>query len=636
MKRFLLFLSVLTSVLNLSAQKSPNGKLSAAIISNTDNTSLKVLYQGKPIGIPVNLGIKTSNGDFSKALQLLKTSADEFISDDYTMLTGKRSHCHNQANQRTYTLQNANGQKLNVIVRAYNDGIAFKYFIPNATENETITKEYTLYNIANGTRRWMQQYTQDYEQFFPMRTDGKSLGIAHGSLDGYWGYPALLECPVGKSKAYMLITESDVQHGQCGSQLCNIANEECYAVNLADKINANNTPWRVMIIGSLADIVESTLVTDVATPAKTDLFGNNLDKADWVHPAAASWIYWTYNHGSKEYQKAKDFIDLAAKMKWPYCLIDWEWDRMRGGGNINDAVKYAAGKGIKLFLWYNSSTNWIGEGGPNPMYRLNQSGRRRQEFDWLKENGIDGIKIDFFKNDEMAQMNYYLDILEDAAKAKMLITFHGATLPRGWQRTYPNLMTTEAVRGAEWYNNTPEFTNKAACHNATLPFTRNVVGSMDYTPGTFSNSQHPHITTPAHELALYFLFESAVQHCPDRPDVYNRMSADVRQLLTALPTTWDDTKLLAGYPGEYVVIARRKGNTWYISGVNGTEQTNKITLSLKSLGVNGKPMIVYSDADGSADKDVTDVSLINVSKVQKAPKVATINVCKRGGFVIKI
>ena len=161
-------------------------------------------------------------------------------------------------------------------------------------------------------------------------------------------------------------------------------------------------------------------------------------------------------------------------------------------------------------------------------------------------------------------MNYYIDLMEDAARYGLLINFHGATLPRGWQRTYPNLMTTEGVYGAEWYNNLPVLTNAAACHNATLPFTRNVVGSMDYTPGTFSDSQHPHITSDCHELALPILFESGLQHMPDRPSVYLHLPEDVKALLSTLPTAWDDTRLLTGYPGKDVVLARRKENKWYI------------------------------------------------------------------------
>ncbi len=198
-------------------------------------------------------------------------------------------------------------------------------------------------------------------------------------------------------------------------------------------------------------------------------------------------------------------------MKWPYSLIDWEWDQMGNGGNLEDAVKYAHERGVKPLLWYNSSTNWL---GPTPLYRLNKPEDRAKEYEWLNKLGISGIKVDFFAGDSISSMDYYIDLLEDAAKYKLMVNLHGATIPRGWQRTYPHLMSVEAVYGAEWYNNNGVLTNQAAAHNATLPFTRNVVGPMDYTPGTFSDSQHPHITTYAHELALPVILNRLCSTCP--------------------------------------------------------------------------------------------------------------------------
>ena len=183
---------------------------------------------------------------------------------------------------------------------------------------------------------------------------------------------------------------------------------------------------------------------------------------------------------------------------------------------------------------------------------------REKEFKWLREIGVAGIKIDFFSGDGISTMNYYLDLLEDAMKYRLILNFHGATIPRGWQRTYPHMMSVEGVYGAEWYNNNSVLTNKAAAHNATLPFTRNVVGPMDYTPGTFSDSQHPHITSYGHEIALPILFESALQHMPDRPSIYYSFPTSIQNYLSQLPTVWDDTKLLAGYPGVEAVIARVK------------------------------------------------------------------------------
>lgn len=353
-----------------------------------------------------------------------------------------------------------------------------------------------------------------------------------------------------------------------------------------------------------------------------------MEDTEWIKPGMVSWIYWAYNHGSQDYQIVKEYIDLAVKMKWPYDLIDWEWDVMRNGGNIQDAVKYALSQGVKPLVWYNSSTNWI---GPGPLFRLNKKADREKEYKWLSDMGVAGIKVDFFSGDSVSTMNYYIDLLEDAVKYKLMLNFHGATIPRGWQRTYPHMMSVEGVYGAEWYNNTPVLTNRAAEHNATLPFTRNVVGPMDYTPGTFSDSQHPHITSYGHELALPIIFESALQHMPDRPSVYYDMPEPVKKLLSDLPVAWDDTKLLAGYPGMEVVMARRKGDVWYIAGINGTNKPRTLCFLLKDLSVVGKKITLFED--GIYDRSFTIAEDLPLSEDEMSVEIKCL---PRGGFVAVI
>ena len=275
---------------------------------------------------------------------------------------------------------------------------------------------------------------------------------------------------------------------------------------------------------------------------------------------------------------------MAVDMHWPYVLIDAEWDEMKNGGSIEDAIRYALDRGIKPLLWYNSSTAWLKAwGAPGPHERLNAPELREREFAWLERMGVAGVKIDFFAGDKQETMEYCIDLLECAARHHLLVNFHGATIPRGWQRTYPNLMSVEAVYGAEWYNNNATLTPKAAAHNATLPFTRNVIGPMDYTPCTFSDSQHPHITTHAHELALSVLFESPLLHWADKPESYLAQPRDVRDFMSALPTTWDETRLLGGYPGEWVVMARRSGSTWYIAGINGKDTAQTLSFDTSIL-----------------------------------------------------
>ena len=230
----------------------------------------------------------------------------------------------------------------------------------------------------------------------------------------------------------------------------------------------------------------------------------------------------------------------------------------------------------------------------SPKFRLNSPEDREREFSWCERIGVAGVKIDFFSGDNVMNMDYCIDLMESAARHHLLVNFHGATIPRGWQRTWPNLLSTEGVLGAEWYNNNGTFTPKAAAHNATLPFTRNVIGPMDYTPCAFSNSQYPHLTTNAHELALTVLFESGLQHLADRPESFLAQPREVQAFFGQLPTVWDETRLVCGYPGEYVVMARRRGQTWYVAGINGTDQVKTIAPDLRFIPAT--EVSVYADS----------------------------------------
>lgn len=554
--------------------KSPEGKISIEAVDN----GLVLSYRGAEIQtISMEAGA------------LVGSSSVKSISESYNMISGKRKECSNEANTRTFTFENAE-----VEVRAYNDGVAFRFI-----GDEPVTE----YVIPDGLNRWLQR--PGYESFFPKSSS---------SAKGEWGYPSLIEYSDG---VFGLITEAGIEPGHCGSHLASEAGSDAYRIVTADENPLYETsPWRLEIIGSLADIVESTLVTDVSEPCA-------LDDVSWIEPGLSAWIYWSSNHGTKDYQQVISFIDLAAEMGWKYNLIDWEWDEMANGGDINDALAYAKSKGVKSNLWYNSGSSWIGEGAPGPQDRLITAESREKEMTMLNEMGASGIKVDFFKDDSSKEMNYYIDILKDAARHHLMVDFHGCTVPRGWQRTYPNMVSMEAVYGAEWYNNAPMLTNRAAEHNTNLVFTRNVIGPMDYTPGTFSDSQHPHITTWAHELALPVLFESAIQHMPDRPEIYLSFQDEVKNLLSNLPTTWDDTKLLSGYPGDHAVLAREKEGKWYIAGINGTNEEKTISFSLAELELTSGEITMFTDgADGKS---------ISVSKSNDT--VQSVDCLPMGGFV---
>ena len=607
--RLLCTAACLFYIFTASAQgvTSPNGKLSA----QAEGKTLTISYEGKKALQMEELPF--ANSDFSFVRN---------VKEDYRMLTGKRLVCSNEGNEYIATL----GEGVKMVLRLYNDGIAFRYEYPEAWTGS----DPTVYRIPEGTRRWMQQWTDSYEGYFPLSTTYKvepvpSFSGISKSEEGYnnrWGYPALLEPQDG---LFVLLSEANIEHGQSASCLYN--DKELYKVVPADRTKGTvpivrNTPWRVAIIGSLGDVVESTLITDVSNPCQ-------IADTSWIQPGVVPWVYWAYNHGSNDYSIIKKYVDMAATLHLPYVLIDAEWDQMdqlasNEGKTIEDAIAYAKEKGVKPMIWYNSSVGWV-DGAPTPKYRLNKPEDREKEFAWCEKLGVAGVKIDLFSGDNQMNMDYCLDLLESAARHHLLVNFHGATIPRGWQRTWPNLMSTEGVYGAEWYNNVPTFTAKAAAHNATLPFTRNVIGPMDYTPCAFSDSQHPHITTHAHELALTVLFESGLQHLADKPESYLAQPHEVQDFFSHLPAVWDETRFISGYPGESVVLARRSGDTWYIAGINGTDEPKALPLlSRRGLGWSDQPHITtFLDAGDRAWKILSEGSELP-EKVVCRP---------RGGFV---
>ena len=590
-----MWLAMAGMITTASAQQlvSPNGKLS---LEAKDGLWV-VSYQHQQV-----LQIKAAEA--SLPLTGLQSTS---VKDDYTMIEGKRSHCTNEANEYLVGAMR---------LRLYNDGLAYRYEQP--------VKEQAAYVIAEGMKRWVMQWTDGAENFYPLTTTHKvqaqkSYSAVSKDADGNcvrWSFPALLE---PKDGIFVLLTEANIEKGQSAASMYN--DGEVYRV-VPDETIAGKTcghsPWRVAIIGTLGDVVESTLVTDVSEPCQ-------LDDTSWIHPGVVSWVYWAYNHGSDDYNIIKKYTDLAATLKLPYVLIDAEWDRMKDGKTVEDAVAYANSKGVKPMIWYNSSVGWV-DGAPTPKFRLNKPEDREREFAWCEQIGVAGVKIDFFSGENQKNMDFCIDLLESAARHHLLVNFHGATVPRGWQRTYPNLLSTEGVYGAEWYNNVPTFTERAACHNATLPFTRNVIGPMDYTPCAFSDSQHPHITSHAHELALTVVFESGLQHLADRPESLLAQPQAVQEFFGKLPAAWDETRFVSGYPGESCVLARRSGTTWYVAGINGTDAEKALPVSLDFIK-GAYTATVFADS-GSKEQPW------RIETVSQLP--ATVTCQPRGGFIFVI
>ncbi|WP_201448295.1 glycoside hydrolase family 97 protein [Flavobacterium seoulense] len=615
--------------------QSPNKKNVVALYTMDSNNKgewyLKVSYQTDKntaeILPKVNLGISRNDQDFSKELLFLKATKPKLIKEHYELPFGKKLVRDNEANEVVISFENPGKAKLNLIIRAYNDGITFRYEFPEKKGSYVVNDELTAYQIPKESKRWLEKWNPANEGLYTESSEDKII-------QQEWCYPALFNS--SDKSCWFLLHEADLDRNYCGTKLSNTKEINTYKLTFPDPKDGRSTgeskpsislpwqsPWRVISMGSVSDIVESTLVEDVSTPTR-------FKTTDWVKPGKVSWNYWSSNHGTKDYKTVCDFADLAVKMNWPYTLLDWEWDAMSNGGNLEDALKYIHSKGIKPLMWYNSGGNhtWVSS---TPKDRMLTHENRIEEFTRLKKLGVVGVKIDFFESEKQNMIQYYLDILEDAAQFNMMVYFHGCIVPRGWSRTYPNLMTYEGVRGAEWYNNVPEFTNTAPEHNTILPFTRNVVGAMDYTPVTFTNSQYPHITSYGHELALSVLFESPLQHLADRPEGYYELPDEAKTFLKEVPTVWDDTKLLDGYPGQEVTMARQKGDTWYIGGISASERkeiNKKIKLEFLKEGINYRAVII---ADGKHDK-------VFSSQVMAVNKNSTIEIklLRRGGFAVSL
>ena len=628
---------ILLSSLSTFSQKitvsSPNKKINVGLYNTKNGDSgewyLKVSYTNNAKvseAIPqITLGLSRADQDFSRELNFLKVSKPLLLNEQYEVLHGKRSQCGNSANETVVSFENPGKAKLNVIIRAYNDGITFRYEFPEKAGSFVMNDELTTYSVPDSTKRWMEKFNPANEGLYSKMKDG--------STQQDWAYPALFNTQ--DNTCWYLIHEADLDRNYCGTKLSNTTDKNKYKTTFPDQWNGRGqgeskptislpwkSAWRVMIIGQLADIVESTLIDDVSAPSV-------ISNTNWIKPGVVSWNYWSSNHGTKDYKTVCQFADLAASMGWPYTLLDWEWDSMGNGGKLEDALKYIHSLGVKPLMWYNSGGDhtWVSS---TPKDRMLTHENRLEEFAKLKKLGVAGVKVDFFESEKQSMIKYYLDILDDAAKFEMMVYFHGCLVPRGWARTYPHLMTYEGVRGAEWYNNGPEFTTTAPEHNTILPFTRNVVGAMDYTPVTFTNSQFPHITSYGHELALSVVFESALQHMADRPEGYYELPDAAKNFLKELPNAWDNTKLIDGYPGKDLTIARNKGNVWYIGGISAERNPKVKTLTFNFLPENVNYKLTLM-ADGEHDKKL-ETRYVVVSKTSTVK----VRLLGRGGFAASL
>jgi alpha-glucosidase len=615
--------------------KSPDGKISVNFwLTPAGEPVYSVRHSGSVILKQSKLGIIRNDNDFAARLKLISASKINVVNDNYKLLHGKRLNCNYTGNKQTFSLKNSNSKLMDIIFQVSDDGVALRYYFPEKSDKVVkIYKELTSYHFDLSAKAFLQpcadarmdwcyaspSYEEYYEKDIP-------VGTASPRQAG-WVMPALFNI----GKYWVSITETAVDTNYCGSRLSQFSPDGEYTVQFPEPqecksnepVNPESvlpwyTPWRIIAIGNnLGSLVASTLETDLAIPAKYDV-------SSWLQPGIASWSWVILKDDSTIYSVQQRFIDFAASMNWKYCLIDALWDTQIGYEKIKQLADYAKTKNVKILLWYNSAGDW-NTTPQTPRNKMVQNKSKLAEFQKLKEMGIAGVKVDFFAGDGQSMMKYHAEILKDAAKYNLAVNFHGCTFPRGWYRTYPNLVSMEAIRGEEYVTFAQYNADNQPSHCTVIPFTRNLFDPMDFTPVNFSGI--PNIkrkTTNGFEIALSVLFTSGVQHIAETPAGMDAQKDFVREYMSSLPETWDDVRFVDGYPGKYVVLARKKGDKWYVSGINGENSARSISIDLSFIN-NSKGSII-TDSQDSKELLKRDIDL-------STPISLTMN--PYGGFVIK-
>ena len=539
------------------------------------------------------LGLSRADADFT-TLRLTGVSQASAAGGSYHLPHGKQRDVTWAATERVLHFESTDGHPLDLIVRVADDGLAFRYRFPErSTIPHTVTAEATGFTVPPGAAAWMRphqatgKWAPAHEDMFQQVDAGTTSPSAAG-----WSYPALFH--LRASGGWLLVTEAGLDPTYCGTRLRSEAPAGTYRVRLPDEAEGRGTgqvppistlpwttPWRLVIAGdSLATIVESTLVTSLSAPAL-------VPDAGWVRPGRSSAGWGNDDDASKTVDVVERFIDLSAEMHWEYSLIDANWHLLPDGA-LERVIAYAEARHVGLFLRYNSGGphNDITEWGPRD--RIVDPVQRRAEFARIAALGIKGVTVDFWQSDTQKLIQLYYAMMRDAAAAHLLIDFHGCTIPRGWSRTWPNLVSMEAAFAAEQYKDQARMGELGAWHNTVLAFTRNVIGPMDDAPVTLSDAQFPHQTTTAHEIALPVVFESGVTRFADGPEAYHALPDAAREFLREVPAAWDETRLLDGAPGRLALIARRQGDDWWVGGISGLADPQTVSLDLDFLGDSGE------------------------------------------------
>lgn len=641
------FAFVLTTVVSsLTAQNvvvnGPDGKLQVTVsCPEGGEVSYSLVYNGKQMLESSPLGLETNLGSFIKGMKLTG-HREKQIDTTYTQSRIKASRIHYRANELVCSFANDKGQKADITFRVSNNDVAFRYTLPRQGDAGSIVVdgEETGFRFPAGTttflcpqsdamigwKRTKPSYEEEYKVDAPM--DVRSQ-YGHG-----YTFPCLFK--VGED-GWVLVSETGVDSRYCGSRLSDVTEGNLYTVAfpMPEENNGNgtvapafslpgSTPWRTITVGeTLKPIVETTVPWDVVEPLYETEHNYRMGRGTW------SWILW--QDGSINYDDQVRYIDLAAAMGYEYALIDNWWDTNIGHERMEQLIRYARSKKVDMFLWYSSSGYWNDiEQGPTNL--MDNPIARKREMKWLQSQGVKGIKVDFFGGDKQETMRLYEAILSDADDHVLMVIFHGCTLPRGWERMYPNYVGSEAVLASENMVFNQHFCDEEAFNTCLHPFIRNSVGSMEF-GGCFLNKRlnkgndggTTRRTTDVFQLATAVLFQNPVQNFALAPNNLTDVSPVCIDFMKEVPTEWDETRFVDGYPGKYVVLARRHGDNWYLAAVNATGEPLKLKLDLPMFA--GKTVSSYSD-DKHMQPQLRQQNVKSDGKFQ-------LTVQPQGGFVLK-
>ena len=640
-----LALCLLTAQATEKTFQSPDGKMAVTVSDQGGKATYQVTLDGTVFITPSPLGVKMNFGDLSQGLTL-KDCQTTTVKDEYSLKTIKQSHVSYEATEAVCQFEKDGKPALDVIFRVTGRDVAYRYKIYGSKKDmfsAVVESEASSFILPEGTTTFlcpqvkpMGGFARTYPSYETSYTWDDEMG-KNGWGQGYT-FPCLFKTPQG----WVIISETGTDGNYVGCALKNDGGAK-YSIDFPQASEMDGwgtpnakvalpalTPWRTMTIGTtLAPIVETTVANDLVQPKYKASKDYTYGKGTW------SWII--RMDGSCNYKEQKEYIDFSAALGYRSVLVDAHWDSQIGYDKVAELSRYAQSKGVGLFLWYNSNGFW-NDAPQGPRQKMNKSSVRRQEMKWMQENGILGIKVDFFGGDKQVMMQLYEDILTDANEFGLQCIFHGCTLPRGWERMYPNYVASEAVLASENLSFGQGACDAEAKNGCTHVFIRNTVASMDW-GGSALNKRYStgndrgtyRRTSDIYALATAVLFQSSVQHFALAPNNLEDAPAWAIDFMKQVPTNWDEVRFIDGYPGKYAIIARRAGDTWYIAGINAEKQPLKKVISLPMF-MKDTQLTVYAD-DAKYTNDPNVVGSVKTVKQNKKQQM-NIVIPENGGIVI--